>query len=282
MAGHKGWLPLLGAAIAMVAVMEMKVAEASSATVQWVCQEDGSLSANDLETWSCGWYKNQNPCQSCTVSVQKGEGGNDEATYSASHLVVVGAVREVSGELVPTQQWSCMSSRFYLDSGVGAGKSLCPGWYTIQGCETQASTFSERVATIKSTIEGVHDIPANCFVNGVRDESRAECTTNFPATIFVERAAEINANGHQIYGRNPATYEEVTVQSCTELISPSAMVEHLVGCEAQTDQGVIAPMGAESVKKVAVLADLTAVCRFWCKDIKYVPPGLYHQASATR
>ena len=32
--------------------------------------------------------------------------------------------------------------------------------YTIQGCETQASTFAERVATIKNTIEGVHDIPA--------------------------------------------------------------------------------------------------------------------------
>eukprot|EP00960_Hanusia_phi_P022591 668344-Hanusia_phi.AAC.3 len=55
---------------------------------------------------------------------------------------------------------------------------------------------------------------------------------SFPTTVFVERAAEVDANGElvilcercspsnmlQIYGRNPATYQEVAVQSCTDLI----------------------------------------------------------------
>lgn len=41
------------------------------ATIQWMCETDGSQSPNDMEAQSCEWHKDVlKPCRSCLVSHQ--------------------------------------------------------------------------------------------------------------------------------------------------------------------------------------------------------------------
>jgi len=118
------------------------------------------------------------------------------------------------------------------------------------------------VSTVKKVIEDVVDIADDCFEEGVRDESRPRCVTNFPKIINIELAAHIEG-GLLVEGRNPATYQARTVYSCTELTE--FLVQHFVGCDSHDSLGVTSPMSAT----------------FWCQALDYRPAGdVYHAVAA--
>ena len=48
-----------------------------------------------------------------------------------------------------------------------------------------------RAENIRKIIDDVTDIAADCYSNGLRDESRPRCTTNFPKFIHMELAAHV-------------------------------------------------------------------------------------------
>ena len=73
----------------------------------------------------------------------------------------------------------------------GESRRLCPGEYTVRGCETKEANLKTRAENIRKIIDDVTDVAADCYSSGLRDESRPRCTTNFPKFIHMELAAHV-------------------------------------------------------------------------------------------
>lgn len=229
------------------------------AKIDWVCEVDGTQSANDLEAQSCkyapptsGQDRDQQggQCQSCLVSEQP--------------------VRESSGVLIPTVDFVCMKRIFEVptihDDGVPNFEQrpvLCPGRYRIASCETNEADYDYRVERVREAVLSVRGITDDCKdENGLRLEI-SPCQTNFPRYLELEKAARLEATGSLVAQRNPATYETRYITSCIDLTE--FLVETLVGCESKEARGVISPMSAA----------------VWCQTIDWRPAGdKYHATPA--
>jgi hypothetical protein len=213
---------------------------------QWEeCQFTLFGEADEVETQACLYAKTNNPkdrCKSCLVSTQ---------TY-----------RESSGVLIMTNEFKCMQSSFTIEEGPADARRLCPGRYSVSGCETNDADFQKRVAFIKKVLDEVQQIASDCYVGGIRSELDV-CKYNFPKDIQMELAAHL-VEGKLVEGQNPATYMKHRVYTCLDLTN--FLAKHLVGCDAFKPLGVTSPMSPT----------------FWCHGIDYQPlNGIYHDVAAS-
>ena len=51
-----------------------------------------------------------------------------------------------------------MEGKFTVDEGPENDRRLCPGEYSVRGCETKEADFDARVQNIKSVIDRVTEI----------------------------------------------------------------------------------------------------------------------------
>lgn len=121
-------------------------AAGEEATVVWMCETDGSQSPNDMEAHSCQWHEDVlRPCRSCLVSNQNYRQSRCVCANKAAALVAAmrsagadadGKALSDSGVLLMTEEYQCMQTKFTVEEGSSTGRRLCPGEYTVRGCET--------------------------------------------------------------------------------------------------------------------------------------------------
>ena len=62
----------------------------------------------------------------------------------------------ISGALIPTEQYSCMTKVFIIPSTIssheGTQSTLCPGSFNVKSCETKAAVFQQRVQNIENIL----------------------------------------------------------------------------------------------------------------------------------
>jgi len=112
----------------------------------WMCETDGSQSPNDMEAHSCQWHEDVlRPCRSCLVSNQNYRQSRCVCANKAAALVAAmrsagadadGKALSDSGVLLMTEEYQCMQTKFTVEEGSSTGRRLCPGEYTVRGCET--------------------------------------------------------------------------------------------------------------------------------------------------
>mmetsp|Transcript_34981 Transcript_34981/g.54669 ORF Transcript_34981/g.54669 Transcript_34981/m.54669 type:complete len:246 (+) Transcript_34981:409-1146(+) len=183
-----------------IELLNVDRAGAQDVTIDWVCVLDGSQNAEELETYSCQYFKDkEKTCQSCLVSEQ--------------------SFIERSGLLIQTDDFQCRTTSFtvpkFLDPNNQAGRRLCPGEYFVAGCETNDLDFQFRVNNIRDILLTTTKEPDSCFnIDGVRDDNQEGCQSGFPKFIQLELAARLEAGGPLVSGRNPATYHEDLIIDC--------------------------------------------------------------------
>ena len=147
----------------------------SSYNSDWLCIADGTQSPDDIETQSCGWFKNSShPCQSCLVSAEDCKSQQLFARTTNFSCVSLSKLKPpfclaaivVSGALIATDQFTCMKTKFEIPSTIvsssGTQTTLCSGTYTVKSCETHESVFAQRVRDIQDILMAAVQVKCPC------------------------------------------------------------------------------------------------------------------------